>query len=447
MKVYLVGGAVRDILLGKSPKDKDYVVTGTTPEHMIKLGFERVGNEFPVFLHPETKDEYALARTEKKVSSGYTGFTCFSSPETTIEEDLFRRDITINAMALDDKTKKIIDPYNGKSDLNNKIIRHVSEAFMEDPLRILRIARFRARMPDFIIADETLILLKEMVLKGMLKELKAERVWKEVSRALTEKSPELFFETLNEIDGLKDLFPVIEKMKGIPQRKDYHAEGDVYVHNMLVVKEAAKLSSKLEDKDKLMIVLGALLHDVGKTETPYELLYDKQGLEIGFHHGHDGEEVCNRLIDDFCDNLKVPTDLKVFSKIIAKNHQLIHTAKNLSHKKITKIFDELNLKSKSNKDISDDEYLRNILLCCKADALGRKALVNGVIQEVSKDYSIQENIFLKSYEGYKDYKNELKAFINNYKNKKEKDPDSKVIKEELYNIRRRKIQSKIKTII
>lgn len=445
MKIYLVGGAVRDILLGKSPKDKDYVITGATPEEMNQLGYERVGNDFPVFLHPETKDEYALARTERKTGAGYNDFECFFDKNVTLEEDLLRRDLTINAMALDDKTKKIFDPYNGKQDLNNKILRHVNaETFKEDPVRILRVARFQSRMPDFTLAPELKKLLIEMVNEGMLENLTKERVWKELSRAMTEKSPQLFFETLDSIGGLKVLFPIIHKMKGIPQRPDYHAEGDVYIHTMMVLKEGSILTEKYTDYHKLLIAMANVSHDFGKTETKKELLYDENGSPTGFHYGHDEAIVCNRLVEEFSKSVSMPSHVESFCKIIARNHQLIHGIKHLRAGRIADFFNEINLKSKANKDITDEEYLRNIIIACKSDAFGRKITVEDKIIDAPRDYSQQEQILLKSYESYKNSSKEIRGYIEKYEIRNNKKATGELINSQLHQIRVKNIKQTLK---
>lgn len=445
MKIYLVGGAVRDILLGKAPKDKDYVITGTTPKQMLDLGYEQVGNDFPVFLHPETKDEYALARTERKTGSGYNDFECFFDINVTLEEDLLRRDLTINAMALDDKTKKIFDPYNGRQDLNNKTLRQVnSETFKEDPVRILRVARFQARMPDFTLHPELKNLLIDMVNEGMLQNLTKERIWKELSRAMTEKAPNLFFETLDTIGGLKDLFPIIHKMKGIPQRPDYHAEGDVFIHTMMVLKEGAKLTEKDTDYHKLLVAMANTSHDFGKTETKHDLLYDENGNPTGFHYGHDEAVVCNRLVEEFAKSVSMPSHIETFCKIIARNHQLIHGIKHLRAGRIAEFFNEINLKSKANKDITDQEYLRNIILACKSDAFGRKITVDGVIKDAPRDYSQQEIILLNSYEAYKNSSKEIKGYIEKYEIRNNKKATGELISQQLHQIRVKNIKQKIK---
>lgn len=266
MKVYLVGGAVRDSLLGLAVKDKDWVVVGETEASMKQQGFSQVGSDFPVFLHPESRQEYALARTERKNGKGYTGFTVNSSQNIALEEDLLRRDLTINAMAMD-TNQQIIDPFNGQQDLQKRVLRHVSDAFQEDPLRVLRVARFAARYHSlgFSVADETMVLMKQMVDNGELQHLVSERVWKETSRALMEDHPEVYFEILRECGALDVWFPELACLWGIPNPAQWHPEIDTGVHTMMVLQQASLLS------DSLTIRYAALVHDLGKALTdPYQ---------------------------------------------------------------------------------------------------------------------------------------------------------------------------------
>ena len=274
MKIYLVGGAVRDQLLGLEVHERDYVVVGSTPDEMLELGYKSVGKDFPVFLHPETKEEYALARLERKVSAGYTGFTTDCSKNVTLEDDLKRRDLTINAIAQDTEGN-IIDPYNGQADLNNRILKHVSPAFTEDPVRILRLARFAARFAKlgFTVDAKTNNLMKLMVEDGEVDSLVAERVWRETERALGEDAPQVFFEVLNNCGALKKLFPEIYNLYGVPNPPKHHPEIDTGIHTMMVLEQAAKLSNNPR------VRFAALVHDLGKATTPKDLWPS--------HHGHE----------------------------------------------------------------------------------------------------------------------------------------------------------------
>lgn len=304
---YLVGGAVRDSLLGTTISDKDYVVVGMTVSEMLGCGFKPVGKDFPVFLHPRTKDEYALARTEKKTGKGYSGFSVDATAEVTLEQDLARRDLTINSMALD-HAGQLIDPYNGKIDLEHRVLRHTTQAFQEDPVRILRLARFRARYGyDWQIADETKQLVLRMRTNSELDYLIAERIWKETEKALMEKQPQLFFETLDELGVLKKLFPEIAEMQNIPQPLQYHPEGDVYKHTLLVLKRSADYEFDLETR------FAALTHDFGKAPN-YK--------EHGHLRGHELRGV--PVIQDFCQRLRIPNKLKKLAELTSELHLYCH---------------------------------------------------------------------------------------------------------------------------
>ncbi|MBB1368392.1 multifunctional CCA addition/repair protein [Pseudoalteromonas sp. SR44-5] len=343
-KVYLVGGAVRDSLLGHQSKDKDYVVVGETPATLIALGYQSVGSDFPVFLHPKTKEEYALARTERKNGKGYTGFTVDASTSVTLEEDLARRDLTINSMAMDDQGN-IIDPFNGQADLKNKILRHTTAAFAEDPVRVLRIARFLARFGEqWSIHPDTQALMNKLKESGELAHLVPERVWNETEKALREKHPQLFFQALN---GL-GLFPEIEAMQGIPQPKNHHPEGDVYIHTMLVLKRAADLGFDVETR------FAALTHDFGKA-----YCYQKYGNL----HGH--EQVGIKVINEFCERLKVPNKLKALAALTSDNHTRCHKLFELTPKKVHRFIVE-----KMNALEHPHRFLQ-FLQACLCDAQGR----------------------------------------------------------------------------
>jgi tRNA nucleotidyltransferase (CCA-adding enzyme) len=347
-EVYLVGGAVRDQLLGLESHDKDYVVVGATETQMKTLGFKAVGKDFPVFLHPVSKDEYALARTERKVGKGYTGFTVDASVNVTLEEDLARRDLSINAMALS-KNNQLVDPFNGKQDLESKTLRHTTEAFTEDPVRVLRLARFLARYgSDWSIHEDTKALVSRMVKAGELAHLVPERVWKETEKALLEKHPQLYFEVLNELGVLRLLFPEIAQMVAVPQAPEHHPEGDVFVHTMLVLKRAADLDFDLPTR------FAALTHDFGKA-----ICYQQQENL----HGHEADGV--PIIEDFCERLRIPNKLRDIAKLTSDNHLLCHKMFELTPKTAQKLivqhFDA----------VKQPQRFRQFLQACQCDAQGR----------------------------------------------------------------------------
>jgi len=353
MKTLLVGGAVRDSLLNYPVIEKDWVVIGETPESMIEQGFQPVGKDFPVFLHPKTHDEYALARTERKSAPGYKGFIVHSSPEITLEEDLIRRDLTINAMAMDEQGI-IIDPYNGQQDLEQRIFRHVSPAFCEDPVRILRIARFAARYSHlgFTVADETLSLMKQMVAKGETDYLVAERVWAELVKALTEKTPSAFFHTLKECNALQSIFPEIDQLFGVPQPEKYHPEIDTGIHSLLSLEQACLLSPKPE------VRLAALLHDLGKAVT------DKSKWPS--HHGHEQKGI--PILEQFCQRLRIPKTFKSLALLVMTYHTHSHRCFEL---KTTTLTDMLNSLSAFK---AENTTLKDFTLACEADSKGRTGL-------------------------------------------------------------------------
>ena len=353
MKIYLVGGAVRDRLLGLPVKDRDWVVVGATPQQMLDDGYQQVGADFPVFLHPKTKEEYALARTERKKGKGYLGFECFSSPDITLEEDLKRRDLTINAMASLDN--KIIDPYNGQNDLRQKKLRHVSSAFSEDPLRILRVARFAARFSHlgFSIADETIALMTEIVDSGEAAHLVAERVWQETARALSEQSPWVYFETLKTCGALGVLFPELDKLFGIPQPEQHHPEIDTGVHSLMSLKVACELSTDIA------VRFAALIHDLGKGLTPTS--------EWPKHHGHEKKGLS--LIKALCTRIKAPNEVRTLSLLAGEFHTHVHRAFELKPATLLKVI-------KSSDAFRNNERFRQLLLVCEADARGRTGFEN-----------------------------------------------------------------------
>lgn len=335
MKTYLVGGAVRDLLLGRESKDKDYVVVGATPEDMEARGFQKVGADFPVFLHPETRDEYSLARQERKTGKGYLGFETRFSPDISLEDDLKRRDLTINSMAMDNKGN-ILSPWGGKEDLLNRTLRHTSEAFSEDPVRILRIARFRARLgEEWSISNETKEIIKDIKDKNILSELTSERVWLELEKSLREENPRLFFDTLKDLDVLEKLFPIIYKMTSVEEPLKWHPEGNTYEHTMLVLTAARKLTSDSR------VLFSALTHDFGKTVTdPKD--YPK-------HYGHEKHGL--KPIEEFCSELRVPTEYKKIAKGICRYHMHMHKLDVMKPLTFVRMFE--NLKAYHNPEIID----------------------------------------------------------------------------------------------
>jgi tRNA nucleotidyltransferase (CCA-adding enzyme) len=309
MKTFLVGGAVRDTLLNLPVKERDWVVIGETPESMINQGFRYVGKDFPVFLHPQTNEEYALARTERKIAKGYRGFHIFASPDVTLAQDLLRRDLTINAMAMTDNGD-IIDPYGGTDDLKNRVFRHVSPAFTEDPVRVLRLARFAARYKTlgFSIAPSTHMLLKDMVDAGELDALVPERIWIETTKALSEPYPTEFFEVLRQCGALAKIFPEIDRLFGIPQPEKYHPEIDCGVHSLMALAQATKLTNRVE------IRFAALVHDLGKAQSPIETL--------PHHHGHEQRGVM--ILESMCKRLPIPNSFKSLALNVTAYHTLCH---------------------------------------------------------------------------------------------------------------------------
>lgn len=349
MKSYLVGGAVRDALLKLPVKDKDWVVVGATPQEMLDAGYQQVGRDFPVFLHPKSHEEYALARTERKSGFGYTGFSCYAAPDVTLEQDLLRRDLTINAMA-QDNDGTIIDPYNGLSDLKMRVLRHVSPAFNEDPLRVLRVARFAARYAhlSFRIADETLALMREMTAAGELEHLTPERVWKETENALGSRNPQVYFMVLRECGALKVLFPELDILFGVPAPAKWHPEIDTGIHVLMTLSMAAMLSPDLD------VRFATLCHDLGKGLTPKHLWPR--------HHGHGPAGV--RLVENLCARLKVPNELRDLAKLVAEYHDLIHTLPILKPQTIVKLFDAIDAWRKPQR-------VEQIALTSEADVRGR----------------------------------------------------------------------------
>ena len=323
MEIYLVGGSVRDQLLGLPIKDRDWVVVGSSSEELLSKGFQPVGKDFPVFLHPQTHEEYALARTERKTDPGYRGFVVHASADVTLEQDLCRRDLTINAIA-QTEDGQLIDPFNGQQDLKNKILRHVSPAFVEDPVRVLRIARFAARF-GFTIAAETKILIEEMIAANELEHLVAERVWQELEKALASKQPSLFFTTLREVGALKSLFPDVDRLFGVPQVAKWHPEVDTGIHVMMVIDQAARLT------DDIAVRFAALCHDLGKGTTPSDILPK--------HIGHEQRSI--ELTEKLCDQLRVPNEIKSLALKVAEFHTHIHLLFEMRAETILKVIEAL----------------------------------------------------------------------------------------------------------
>ena len=358
MQIYRVGGSVRDELLGLPVKDRDWVVVGATPEQMSALGYLPVGKDFPVFLHPQTREEYALARTERKTARGYKGFAVHTSPEVTLEEDLARRDLTINSIAVhghltlgdgqNDSENGLIDPYGGQRDLRNRVLRHVTDAFREDPVRILRVARFAARFSDFRVAPETLQLMREMVQHGEADHLVAERVWQELARGLMEATPSRMFEVLRGCNALAVLLPEVARLWGVPQRADYHPEIDTGVHLMMVLDMSARLHAPLT------VRLACLMHDLGKGTTPADMLPR--------HIGHEERSV--KLLKGVCERLRIPVDCKELAEVVAREHGNIHRSGDFSAAATVRLLERCDAFRKPAR-------FGEILLACECDARGR----------------------------------------------------------------------------
>jgi len=349
MQTYLVGGAVRDTLLQLPVTERDYVVVGATVQQMLNAGYMPVGKDFPVFLHPQTKQEHALARTERKSGSGYTGFECIADPTITLEQDLLRRDLTVNAIAQDDDGT-LIDPYGGVRDLENRLLRHVSAAFVEDPLRVLRVARFAARFHGlgFRVADETRALMRTMANSGELTTLIAERVWKEMSRALGEPHPDVFIDVLRECGALKIILPEIDALFGVPQPPQHHPEIDTGEHCLQCLQQAVLLGADSETR------FAVLVHDLGKASTP-EVQWPK-------HIGH--ETASLPLIKKLCARLRVPKTFEQLALITAQYHTHCHRALELRPATIVKLFDGVDVWRRPQR-------FEQFLLACECDARGR----------------------------------------------------------------------------
>lgn len=369
MQIYLVGGAVRDALLGLPVKDRDWVVVGATPEQMRAEGFSPVGKDFPVFLHPRTHEEFALARTERKTGPGYHGFAVHAAPDVTLEEDLSRRDITINAIAYPasfirdrdhiyinplpspdtwSNDTALVDPHGGRADLAARVLRHVSPAFREDPVRILRLARFAARFADFTVAPDTMALMREMVDSGEVDHLVAERVWQELAKGLMEAKPSRMFDVLRECGALKRLLPELNRLWGVSQRADYHPEVDTGVHVMLVLDMSARLQAPLA------VRFACLGHDLGKGNTPVNILPR--------HLGHEGRSA--QLIKNLCRRLRVPVDCRDLAEVVAREHSNIHRSMDLNASALMRLLERCDAMRKP-------ERFAQVLLACECDARGR----------------------------------------------------------------------------
>ena len=351
MQIYMVGGAVRDQLLGLPVNDRDWVVVGATPEQMQALGYLPVGKDFPVFLHPETREEYALARTERKTAPGYKGFAFHTAQDVTLEQDLARRDLTINSIAESaglTVAGSLFDPYNGQKDLQDRFLRHVTDAFREDPVRILRVARFAARFTDFSIAPETMALMREMVEDGEVDALVPERVWQELSRGLMEAQPSRMLTVLRDCGALQRLLPEVARLWGVPQRADYHPEVDTGIHLMMVLDMAARLAAPLP------VRFACLTHDLGKGTTPTDVLPR--------HIGH--EERSARLLKGLAERLRVPTECRELADVVAREHGNIHRSENLAAAATVRLLERCDA-------IRKPQRFAQVLQACECDARGR----------------------------------------------------------------------------
>lgn len=354
LEVYLVGGAVRDDLLGRVVKERDWVVVGATSEIMLERGFRQVGKDFPVFLHPNTHEEYALARTERKTSAGYHGFQIFASPDVSLKDDLLRRDLTVNALAKG-KDGTVVDHYGGLDDLEKRLLRHVSPAFAEDPVRILRIARFAARYDSygFRVADDTMTLMRGMVESGEVDALVPERVWQEMAKALREERPWVFFEVLRECNALARIFPEIDRLFGVPQTEKHHPEIDTGIHTMMVLQQACRLSERIE------VRYAALVHDLGKGTTPADILPR--------HIGH--EERSADLARALGERLRVPSSLRDLGELTARYHTHIHRAAELRPDTVLKVLENCDAFRKPQR-------FEDLTIACEADSKGRLGFEN-----------------------------------------------------------------------
>ena len=359
MQVFLVGGAVRDALLGLPVHDRDWVVVGATPEEMVSQGFVPVGKDFPVFLHPQTGEEYALARTERKSARGYRGFVVHANADVTLEQDLARRDLTINSIAVsadsawargqfNAESDAFIDPYDGRGDIQRKVLRHVTDAFREDPVRILRVARLAARFPDFSVASDTNLLMQAMVSEGEVDALVSERVWQELARGLMTRQPSRMFDVLRACEALQKLLPEVARLWGVPQVAEHHPEIDTGVHLMMVLNMSARLDAPLT------VRFACLCHDLGKGTTPLETLPR--------HIGHEARSAC--LLKDVCERLRVPNDCRELADIVAREHGNIHRSNELGSAALVRLLERCDAFRKPTR-------FDEALLACECDARGR----------------------------------------------------------------------------
>ena len=376
MQVFVVGGAVRDALMGLPVNDRDWVVVGSTPEAMSAQGFLPVGKDFPVFLHPKSREEYALARTERKTARGYKGFAVQADPDVTLEEDLARRDLTVNAMAVPEAmahalpsewADQIVDPYGGERDLETKVLRHVTEAFAEDPVRILRVARFAARFADFSVADETMALMRQMVEEGEVDHLVPERVWQELAKGLMSERPSRMFEVLRACGALRVLLPELDRLWGVPQRAEYHPEVDTGVHMMLVMDMAARLNTPVA------VRVACLMHDLGKGTTPADVLPR--------HIGHEGRSV--KLLQKVCERLRVPTEGKELAEVVAREHGNIHRSADLNAEALVRLLERCDA-------IRQPERFARVLQACECDARGRLGFENAAYPQAARLLQAQQ---------------------------------------------------------
>ena len=362
MQIYMVGGAVRDALLGLPVQDRDWVVVGSTPQELVAQGFLPVGKDFPVFLHPQTREEYALARTERKTALGYRGFEVHAAPDITLEQDLARRDLTINSIAacihpagaegiFDADLQALIDPHGGQKDLQARVLRHVTDAFREDPVRILRLARFAARFADFSVAPETMQLMTEMVHAGEVDALVAERVWQELARGLMASKPSRMFEVLRECGALHKLLPELARLWGVPQRAEYHPEIDTGVHVMMVLDMAARLDAPLP------VRFACLVHDLGKGTTPPDMLPR--------HIGHETRSAA--LLQGVCARWRVPVDCREIAEVVAREHGNIHRSSGFGAAALVRLLERCDAFRKPQR-------FADVLLACECDARGRLGL-------------------------------------------------------------------------
>jgi tRNA nucleotidyltransferase (CCA-adding enzyme) len=348
MQVFAVGGCVRDRLLGRTVRDRDWVVVGATPQQMLDAGYRPVGRDFPVFLHPQTQEEYALARTERKTAPGYHGFSFHADPSVTLEQDLARRDLTINAMA-EDAQGRVVDPFGGQRDLQERVLRHVGEAFAEDPVRILRLARFAARLPEFHVAPETMALCRQMVAAGEVDALVAERVWQELAGGLMESAPSRMLEVLRECDALARLLPEVDRLWGVPQPEAHHPEVDTGEHLLLVLDTSARLAAPLP------VRYACLCHDLGKGTTPPD--------EWPRHIAHEARSV--KLLQDVSERLRVPAECHALAEVVAREHGNVHRSGELNAAAVMRLLERCDA-------LRRPERFEQLLLACECDARGRE---------------------------------------------------------------------------